>query len=343
MRWPTRAFGGDARAPREVDAALREALLAVLERDWEEAERLLVAACRLDTEAATPFLALARLLRSRGEIGRAIRIHQNLLLRLESHSPQGRMALADLAEDFRQGGFLRRAITAYEEVLAGDARNAAALRALARLCADSRDFERAIAMERRLARIEKRDVGESEAPLRVQMAKAAHAEGRTEAARRALKLALRRDKRCVRAWLLLGALEAERDRPKAALAAWKRVVELDPAAGPGVYPQIEATYAALGKPREFEVFVRKRLEAWPDDVAARVALARHLAARGDAEGALDELRAALERDPDDAAARVSLGRLLLAEGRDTEALKEYAELLDVLDRRALTPAREAFE
>lgn len=333
MGWWTRAFGGNARAPRDVDTAVRGALLATLSRDWEEAERLLVAACRLDTDAVEPFLALARLLRSRGEVGRAIRIHQNLMLRLDGDSPDGRRALAGLAADFREGGFLRRAIAAYEDVLAGDSKNPSALHALASLHAEARDFERAIEMERRLARVERRDAAPAEARLRVQMAEAAHAEGKTEDARRALKRALKRDKQCVPAWLLLGEIEAERERPKAALEAWKRVPELDAQAGAGVYPRLEATFAALDKARDFETYLRKRLDAAPDDAACRIALARHLAARGAAEEGVAELRRVLSRDPEDVDARVTLGRLLLTENRDAEAVKEYAELLDALDRR----------
>jgi lipopolysaccharide biosynthesis regulator YciM len=322
---------------------MRGALLATLSRDWEEAERLLVAACRLDSLEVEPYLALAQLLRSRGEIGRAIRIHQNLLLRLDDKSPDGRRALAGLAADFHEGGFMRRAIAAYEDVLAGEAKNATALRALAQLHAEARDFERAIAMERRLAKLESRDPGAAEARLRVQMAEAAQAEGRLDDAHRALKQALRRDKNCVPAWLSLGAVEAERDRSKAALAAWKRVPELDSAAGASVYPQLEATFAALGKARDFETFLRKRLEAEPADSAARVALARHLGARGDTEEAIAELRRVLSRDADFSQARILLGRLLLAENRDSEAVKEYSDLLDALDRSGPALEWEALE
>ncbi|MBT37458.1 MAG: hypothetical protein CL938_02790 [Deltaproteobacteria bacterium] len=342
--WLRRAFGGGTRAPRAVDAALPEALLAVLERDWDEAERLLVAACRADSHAVVPYLALARLLRGRGEIGRAIRIHQNLLLRLDVSSDYGRTALADLAVDFRQGGFLRRAIASYEDLLAQDPKHSEALRRLARLRAESRDFERAIALERRLAKLERRNSGPAEADLRVQMAEAAQAEGRGADARRAVKQALRRDARCAGAWILLGELEAERGRTKAALSAWKRVPALDPRAGARVFPQLEATFAALGKPREFEAFVRKILEERADDGPARIALARHLAGRGDAEEAETELRRALAERPGDREARTILGRLLLAENRDADALKEYGELLDVLDRELLFPvAVEALE
>jgi hypothetical protein len=35
-----------------------------------------------------------------------------------------------------------------------------------------------------------------------------------------------------------------------------------------------------------------------------------------------------------------VGRLLLSERRDAEATKEYAELLDVLERRGLLRSRE---
>jgi lipopolysaccharide biosynthesis regulator YciM len=329
----SRVFGGDARAPRDVDAALRTALLAVLDRDWDEAERALVVAVRLDSEAVEPYLALARLFRMRGELGRAIRIHQNLLLRLDPRSRQGRAALADLAADFRQGGFLRRAIASYEELLAHEPRHRGALRALTRLHAEARDFPRAIEVARRLAKLEGQSAGPAEAELRVGMAEAAQAEGRSDDARRALKQALRRDKGCVRAWIALGNLEAERGRAKAALAAWSKVPVLDRRSGPQVYPQLEATYAALDRAREFETVLRALLEERPDDPGARLALARHLAARGDLDAALAELRRVLERDPEQMEARATLGRILLSDHRDADAVKEYAELLDVLERR----------
>ncbi len=341
MGWLSRVFRGDARAPRDVDGALRSALLAVLDRNYDEAERMLVAAVRLDSEAVEPYLALARLFRVRGEIGRAIRIHQNLLLRLDPTSPHGRTALADLAADFRAGGFLRRAIASYEDLLGHDPRHEVALRELVGLHAEARDFDRAIELARRLAKLEQGTAGQAEAQLRVDMAEAAVAEGRSDDARKAVKQALRKDKTCSRAWRLLGSLEAERQRSKAALAAWEKVPRLERASGPSVYPQLEATYAALDRPGDFGTYLRGLLEERPDDPGARLALARHLAARGEIEESIAELRRILEGQPDQAEARSTLGRLLLSEHRDAEAIKEYGELLDVLERRG--SAEEAFE
>ena len=341
MGWLSRAFGGDARAPKDAETALQSALLAVLDRDLERAEALLTAAVRLASDDVLPYLALARLYRMRGEIGRAIRIHQNLLLRLDAASPLGVLAMSDLGADFAQGGFLRRAIASYEQALAHAPKQRAALAALVRLLADAREFERAIELARRLARLEGRDGAAPEAELRVAMAEAARAEGRSDEARKIVKRALRLDPKSVRAWCVLGELEAERGRAKAALAAWLRVPELDRRAGPLVYPQLEATYAALSRTREFETCLRGLLASRPDDRGARLALARSLAARGDADPALAELGQLLERDPEDLEARATLGRILLAERRDAEAAKAHAELIAALERQGLLRARES--
>jgi lipopolysaccharide biosynthesis regulator YciM len=332
MRWLPRVLRGDARAPRDVDAALRGALLAALHRNWEEAERLLVGAARLDSDSLETYLALALVYRHKGEIGRAIRIHQNLLMRLEPGSPRGLEALEGLAEDFRQGGFAARAIASYEELLAHAPRHAGALEALVELHSEEGDPARAVALARQLAKREGRNARSAEAELRTRVAQAAHSEGRTDEARKAVRQALRRDKGCVQAWLLLGEIEAERGRAKAALAAWSKVPRLDRTAGPLVYPMLEATWAALDRARDFETFLRELLGEQPDDAATRLALARTLASRGDVGDALGELGALLERDPENIAARVAQGRLLLVDGRDAEAAKAHAELLELLSR-----------
>jgi lipopolysaccharide biosynthesis regulator YciM len=327
-------------AARDAEAAARAALLAVLDRDHERAEQLLVASAELDSSGVEPYLALARFYRMRGDIGRAIRLHQSLLLRRDLDRDQRTACLADLAADFRQGGFLQRAIASYEEVVERDPKHVPALRELVKLFGLVRDHPRAITIQRRLARVEQRDGAADHAEIRVDMAEAAQGEGRTRDARRAVKRALRADPRCVRAWILLGQLEAERGRSKAALAAWQRVPRIDRKSGALVYPRIESAYAALDRSREFEGYLRELLAERGDDLHVRLALSRALAARGEIEEALAELRRVLERDPEHLAARAAVGRLLLSEHRDPEATKEYAELLDVLERCGLLRARE---
>lgn len=333
--------GRRRRVPRDADAALRRALLAVLERDWGAAERLISTAVRIDSDDIEAYLALARLFRARGEIGRAIRVHQNLLLRPDLTPEDRTEALAGLAADFRQGGFLRRAIASYEEVLERAPRHATALAALAKLFAEVREYPRAVRAARRLARLEGRSPAAEEARLLAARGEHEHSLGRVKEARRALKRALRKDPQSAEAWVALGNVEAERGRSKAAVRAWKRGAELDPRRGPQVHDRIHASLAAGGRAREFESYLARQIERSPDDSEPRLALARALAGRGAQAEAIAEVHRVLEAEPEHLEARCLLGRLLLSEPGDGEIAKAYGELLDVVERGGLPPGSAA--
>ena len=321
---------GSVSADRELAETFRRALLAVLDGDYEAAESLITHAVKSDSEDIEPYRALARLYRLRGEIGRAIRIHQNLLLRRDLEDGDRNVVLGELAADFREGGFLARAIASYEEVLEHDARNRDALEALTELHAEARDYPSAIAAATRLARVDRRKDPAREAGLWVRQARADHLAGRHDAARKGAKRALRRDSSNVDARILLGELEAERGKNKAALAAWRVVPEEGGARADELYPKVEASFAALGRARDYESFLREILERRPDDAAARMALASNLASRGETDPATLELRRVIDVHPQHVDARLALGRVLLDAGRDAEALKEYRELIEWL-------------
>jgi lipopolysaccharide biosynthesis regulator YciM len=304
----------------------------VLDHDLDAAEASLADAVRGDSDAIDAYLALASLYRQRGEIGRAIHLHQNLLLRRDLGADARFQSLVGLADDFREGGFLRRAIAAYEEVLAHQPRDVRALQALVRLFVGVREPRRAIPLARRLARLEGGKASLAEATLWVDLAESERAEGRTQVARKALRRALRVDSGNVRAWTALGLVEAELGNPKRALAAWRRVPEIDRRAGPTVYPRLAATFAALGRAPDYEALLQQLLESDTDDAGARLALARALAARGAADEAITEVRRVLEREPDRLDAHAALGRILLAEGREADVVKAHENLLAVVER-----------
>jgi lipopolysaccharide biosynthesis regulator YciM len=310
---------------------LRAALLAVLAGEEDRAEELIARAARADSSAIDAYLALGRLYRSRDEVGRAIRIHQNLLLRGDLEKAERITALAELARDFERGGFVRRAIACYEEVLTYDARHVATLDALLELLSEARDYPRAIEVSRRLARAKGERAPHTEASLWVRMAEVAHAEGRPEAARKAVKRALRKNADSCQALLLLGQLESERNRGKAALTAWRKAAQVGSPGAAAVYPRLESAYASLDRGQEYPAFLRELLQQRPDDTTLRLVLARALATRGDVEPAVAELRRLLDGEPRSIQARVALGRLLLSEHRNADAVKEYSELLEVLE------------
>ncbi len=334
MGWFRRARGDGRAQAGSADAALRRALLAHLARDVETAVETLERAARAHPQDVDVYRALALLYGQQGDFGRSIRMHQTLLLRRDLPEAVRVEVLGELAEDFRRAGFLRRAAAAYEEVLVHEPRHRRALSGLARLLRSLRDPGRALVLLRRLRRSEGRGPGAEESEARLEEAEAAHAEGRSDDARRLLRRARRRDRDHAPTLVLLGTVEAERGRNAAALRAWQEAVRADPRCGPIVYPRLEAAFASAGRTREFEAYLRALLAERPDDAAARLALSRALAAWGEVDAAVAELRTVIDAGGPGALPRAALVRVLLDAKREGEALAELAPLLDAVERDA---------
>ena len=118
----------------------------------EEPDRAIdafVEVAKLDPETTELHFALGSLFRRRGEMERAIRVHQSLLSRADLPQADRENAQHELAQDFLKAGMLDRAEQAFEQVL--DTRFAVpAIRALIRIYESEHDWQRAIDAVKRL-------------------------------------------------------------------------------------------------------------------------------------------------------------------------------------------------
>ncbi|RTZ40993.1 lipopolysaccharide assembly protein LapB [Candidimonas sp. SYP-B2681] len=118
----------------------------------EEPDRAIdafVEVAKLDPETTELHFALGSLFRRRGEMERAIRVHQSLLARADLPQVDRENAQHELAQDFLKAGMLDRAEQAFEHVL--DTRFAVpAVRALIRIYESEHDWPRAIEAVKRL-------------------------------------------------------------------------------------------------------------------------------------------------------------------------------------------------
>jgi lipopolysaccharide biosynthesis regulator YciM len=289
----------------------------------------LAEAARSDSSATDVYLALANLYRARGEIGRAIQIHQNLLLRPELPAPLRGEALLGLALDFRAGGFLRRSRASFEELLEQEPRNLQALRELERIHVESGEWEQAIGVRKRIGSADPR-TPQILAHLFVGLGRAHAREGREAEAQRAFKRALGHDRHCAEAHVTLGDQALRGGKAGRAIGYWRRALPLHPASGRVLYPRLFEAFGATRDASGFERLLRDRLEQAPDDPEAALWLARALVRAGSADAGLEVLRRLLERRPELLAAHAEVGRILVREHRDFEALKAFEELLERL-------------
>lgn len=102
-----------------------------------------VEVAKLDPETTELHFALGSLFRRRGEMERAIRVHQSLLSRSDLPEAEREHAQHELAHDFLKAGMLDRAESAFEQLK--DTRYALpALRSLIRIYESEHDWPRAI-------------------------------------------------------------------------------------------------------------------------------------------------------------------------------------------------------
>jgi len=181
----------------------------------------------LDPSTVEPHFALATLFRRKGEVERAIRIHQNLISRQGLETEHRHRALEGLARDYLHAGLLDRAETIANNLLENDPRNQAGMRILLSVFELESEWEKAIVVAEKLLA----SGGLSPTILAqyyCELAEVHRHAGADSAARRAIKHALSQDDTCPRAGMILGDIELAAGHHKAAIRNYQRVAWKSP-------------------------------------------------------------------------------------------------------------------
>ena len=99
-------------------------------------------------------MILGNLYREKGQVGRAINVHQALLQRPDLTTLEHAYVLLCLGLDFRHGGFVDRALEAFQEVLQLDPHNRYALVNLQKLHEDQHQWAEALQVREQIAKID---------------------------------------------------------------------------------------------------------------------------------------------------------------------------------------------
>jgi lipopolysaccharide biosynthesis regulator YciM len=217
----------------------------------DRALQQMVQVARLRSEAADVYLALGGMFRAKGEIGRAVRIHQNLLARPDLPASLRLQARLALAKDFQTGGLIDRALREYDKALNVKPDELMALEASLRLREQSSEWEKAEELLSRIERVRGESSHLHRAYLVAEMARQEksrkHWAKAVEYAQKALDL----DAQCALAYLVIMDVRLSQQQPEAALEAaeslWRHAPEHFPLAVP-IMAAHPGFYAEHGQP-----------------------------------------------------------------------------------------------
>ncbi len=237
---PAAAFSGWWIAKRhdsvkEIDASnqlSREYVVGLnylLNEQPDKAVDVFIKLLEVDSETVETHLALGSLFRRRGEVDRAIRIHQNLIARPQLSLIERKEALMALAQDYMSAGVFDRAERIFLEAIeVAGVHEVRSLHGLLAIYQQEKAWEKALEVIKKIEDATGYNMGAQAAHYYCEMSQLAIKQGEHEKAYSLIKQALYVDKQSVRASLTLASLEMKNSRFKQAINALKQVTEQDP-------------------------------------------------------------------------------------------------------------------
>jgi lipopolysaccharide assembly protein B len=251
---------------------------------------------QVDDDTIDTHLALGNLFRSRGEVDRAIRIHQNLITRSGLTIDQKNLALQQLAKDYMVSGFLDRAERIFEQLIDEPDHRELALTQLTSIYQQTREWQKAIASANGLVKLGKNRIRGNIAHFYCELANEVRFNKDPHKAIQLYKKALSEDSKCVRANIELGQLYLSQQNYPKTISCLEAVLNQDVDFVGEVLSTLAECYHKTGKEAELVEFLRQCIDA--DAGASSELMLANLVARFEGmPAALDLLTRQLLKNP----------------------------------------------
>ena len=218
--------------PKSVNRLSREYVVGLnylLNEQPDKAGDIFIKLLEVDSETVETHLALGSLFRRRGEVDRAIRVHQNLIARPQLSVRERKEALMALGQDYMSAGVFDRAERIFLEVVElGGSRETSSLHGLLAIYQQEKAWENALDIIKKLELSTGQSLHMQAAHYYCEIATQALKDNAIDKAQNAIKQALIIDKESVRGSLMQAAIDMEHGRYKQAIRSLKRVPQQDP-------------------------------------------------------------------------------------------------------------------
>lgn len=235
----------------------------LLNEEPDKAVDIFIKMLEVDSNTVETHLAVGKLFRRRGEVDRAIRIHQNLIARPQLDKTYREQSLFELGQDYLSVGVLDRAERIFLEVVNIKAYSVAALRALLDIYQQEKAWENAIQTASKLAAATKQNMQPVIAHYYCELAEKAQSKNQHEQVNQYLKQALDSDSQCVRASLMQADCNMNKGDYKTALRSLKRIKDQDPNYLSEAIDALASCYEKLNEEEKLVAYLMRVLEEYP--------------------------------------------------------------------------------
>ena len=199
----------------------------VLNEQPDKAIEVFIRMLEVDSETVETHLALGNLFRRRGEVDRAIRIHQNLIARPTLNKEQRAQALLELGLDYMKLGLLDRAEGLFLELVESELYLHQAYQELLDIYQQEKDWQKAITIARKLELSSSKSLDPVIAQFYCEQADIKMNEGNYRGVKDYIRKAFSFDSNCVRASLLEANMYLLSGKEKLAIQSFRKIESQD--------------------------------------------------------------------------------------------------------------------
>ena len=235
----------------------------LLNEEPDKAIDVFIKMLEVDSDTVETHLALGNLFRRRGEVDRAIRIHQNLTARPNLPKIHRIEALTALALDYLNAGVLDRAEKLFLQLARLSDHPEISYHHLLSIYQQEKEWQKAIEIAKKMGRYTDENISLIIAQYYCELAEIQAKEKKGARALKLLKKALSVDKNCARASLLLAKIYTREKKYSRAIRYLKQIQHQDlNLFTEAIFPLAEA-YRTLGKEETFIEYCKELLKLYP--------------------------------------------------------------------------------
>ena len=204
-----------------------EGLNYLLDEQPDKAIAVFIEMAEVTADTVETHLALGNLFRRRGEVERAIRVHQNIIAKPGLKQGQKTRALLELGEDYMRAGLFDRAESLFTELTEREAHAPSALRPLLDIYQQEKDWEKALQQAQKLEVVSGERMGLVMAHFCCEMAEVDLQADKPAAARKHLRQARRYYPESIRARFILARIAVQQEMFSEALDVYEEIADMD--------------------------------------------------------------------------------------------------------------------
>lgn len=218
---------GERKRNRNFSNRYFKGLNYLLDEQPDKAIAVFIEMAEVTADTIETHLALGSLFRRRGEVERAIRVHQNIISKPGLDERQKTRALLELGEDYMSAGLFDRAENLFNELIDRESHAPSALRHLLDIYQQEKDWEKALQQAQQLEAVTDEKMGLVMAHFCCEMAEIDLKAKKPAAARKHLRQARRHFPESIRARFILARIARQQEMFSEAMDVYEEIAEMD--------------------------------------------------------------------------------------------------------------------